>query len=59
MDWSGSDIREGGVSGKGRPVNVSRRFVWGCLGVVGYRLGGVSGKGRHRDVCVCERERQR
>ena len=33
--------------------------VWGCLGVVGYRLGGVSGKGRHRDVCVRERERER
>ena len=28
------------------------RLMWGCLGVVGYRLGGASGKGRHRDVCV-------
>ena len=30
--------------------------VWGCLGVIGYRLGGVSGKGIHREVCVCVRE---
>ena len=59
MDWLGSDIREGGVSGKGRPMDVTCGCVWGCLGVVGYRLGGVSGKGRHRDVCERERERQR
>ena len=42
----------GGVSSKGRHVDVTCGCVWGCLGVVGYRLGGVSGKGRHRDVCV-------
>ena len=48
MDWLGSDIREGGVSGKGRHVDVT----YGCLAVVGYRLGSVSGKGKHRDVCV-------
>ena len=55
----GSDIREGGVSGKGRPVDVSSGFVSPCLGVVGYRLGGVSCKRRHRDMCVCVRERER
>ena len=59
MDWLGSDIRERVVSGKGRLVDVTCVCVWGCLGVVGYRLGGVSGKGRHRDVCVCVRERER
>ena len=58
MDWLGSDIREGGVRSKGRAMDVTCRYVWGCLAVVGYRLGGISGKGRHRDVCVCERERQ-
>ena len=52
MDWLGSDIRERVVSGKGRLVDVTCLCVWGCLGVVGYRLGGVSGKGRHRHVCV-------
>ena len=45
-------LGEGDVSGKGRPVDVTCGCVWGCLGVVGYKLGGVSGKGRHRDVCV-------
>ena len=54
-----SDIREGGVSGKGRLVDVTYGCVWACLGVVGYRLGGVSGKGRHRDVWVCIRERDK
>ena len=31
--------------------------MWGFLSVVGYRLVSVSGKGIHRDVCVCDRER--
>ena len=40
----GSFLCNMGVSCKRRPVDMIYGCVWGCLGVVGYRLGCVSGK---------------